>query len=160
MLEFALIYAWLDLSIDPLFTALIFLSYFILTMAAIVFLIKSIFRRQLVNFLHFASISLVVFSTMLISAYILSEMRQSSITKADTLIDQLESYKKRNGNYPSEISQKYGFSSKSGVTRMGLFIEHEYNYRVNDAGYTLSFSEPAFMVTSYDSNTKEWAKRD
>lgn len=160
VLEILLILAWLDGAMDLLATAGMILAYGVMAILIVILTIKAAWRRQGGVFFHALMITVVATSTAFIAAKSLSAMRKSTLQHAGHLIRNIDDYQRQQGAYPPALDATHGFATSDNVTAYGLFIEHTYRYKVVDGGYTLSFSEPGFVVSTFESTTRQWKRSD
>lgn len=160
LLEILLILAWLEGAMDLLLTAGLILAYGIMVILMIVLAIKAAWKRRRSPLLHSLAIVLIMTSTAFIAAKSLGEMRESTLQKAEQLTLRVDEYHRQHGTYPPALDAEHGFEASDNVTAYGLLTEHTYRYKVVDDGYTLSFSEPGFVVSTFESKTRQWNRGD
>ncbi len=67
--------------------------------------------------------------------------------RGETLIEQLEQYRKRQGRYPGNVAQ---------LENVNKLLLPDYHYYRDTGHYTIRFKNGWMITTSFDSRSKQW----
>src|SRR3990167_5746704 len=141
------------------FTAVLGVIYPVLVLVAVGLLVSSAWKRKKSHLVHALALVAMIVSSLFVSVQIENEMHKKSIDKADSIVQKVEAYRAERGAYPGGLSD-LALSPMDLETNMGIFFRHEYRYALVDDGYIISFEEPAWMISSFDSQSRIWVKGD